>query len=116
MRLCLSLLAHWSHDDPDSPELQRLLAEVRAKDSISERSLSDHNLDYLSQLFDPAGITDVPATFETANWVLELFDSFYHHAAPFDSRALFNAWRRCRADPRCGLELSRIREIGVPAG
>lgn len=113
--LCLSLLARWRHDEPDSPDLARLLVEVRDKNPTLVSSYSEANLQKLSQLFTPAGITGVPSSFESATWALGLFDRFYHHAAPFDSRGVFNAWRRCRIDPRCGSELPRIRQIGLPA-
>ncbi|MFP6628643.1 MAG: fused MFS/spermidine synthase [Myxococcota bacterium] len=112
---CLTWTARWRHDEPDSPALARLLYELRSKNASHAKSFSEANLQQISPLFGPTGITGIPLSFEAATWVLDLFDRFYHHGAPFDSRGLFNAWRRCRMDPRCGSELPRIRQIGLPA-
>jgi hypothetical protein len=110
---CVTLIARWRHEDPSSPRLARSLRELRRDEDVVD-TLSDSNLDYIAQLFEAGGITDVPPTYDTARIVLGLFDRFYHHGVPFDSRALRAAWEHCsRDDPRCASGLESVRNLGV---
>lgn len=112
---CLTLIAHWRHEDPGSPRLAHVLRRLRRDEAVSA-TLSEGNLAYVGQLFEAGGIADVPPTYDTARIVLGLFTNFYHHALPFEPRALRAAWERCsRDDPRCASGLRAVRGLGLLA-
>jgi hypothetical protein len=87
---CLTVLARWRYDDPDSEELAKFL---RARDGIDPRQIQS-----LAALFGdgPTGAMTPPR----ARRATELFGMHYYHAIPFDRAALDATWRRCRA-PDC---------------
>jgi spermidine synthase len=102
---CLSLLAQWRHDEPASPEPERILRE-HPEISIGERQLAE-----IAEFFDGAGPAqagdlDPTEAARRASW----FARLYHHAAPFDVDAFEAIWSRCRdADGGASCTESRAR-------
>ncbi len=90
-RLCLTALARWRHDEPDSPELAAALERFGGR-------FQPRQLAALAALYDeglPGAVTPAQARAATEN-----FGYHYHHAVPFDRAALDATWRRCRK-PDC---------------
>jgi predicted membrane-bound spermidine synthase len=95
---CAALLARWIHDHPESPRLREALAQVR-RTRPTPAPLTDANLVPLAALFDGAGTA--PASKRPllrATQTTQRFARFYHHAAPFDRRALARVWSGCASD------------------
>jgi spermidine synthase len=100
-RECATLLARWMHDDPDSPELARVLAEQRKLGGNYE-DLSEPNLTVLASLFgDGPGRLDPHGIEKMTNLYLD----YYYDAEPFRIEALRASWPTC-----LGAECARARE------
>jgi spermidine synthase len=95
---CATLFARWGIDHPDSARLESTLAEVRENAKGSNPGLAPASLARLRALFAgrvPAVADD--ASLARAEAVTDRFVRHYHHAVPFDRRALDRVWNRCRA-------------------
>lgn len=89
--LCATLFAEWRHEDPASERVPILLDAAR-RDARLQPLLEPKRLASLVRLFDPM---------TTATPDRELFERFYHHAAPFapaDSAATGIEPGRARGD------------------
>ncbi|MGI9590813.1 MAG: fused MFS/spermidine synthase, partial [Myxococcota bacterium] len=90
-RLCATALASWLHDEPDSPELARLIARYASY-------VPPRKVEALARFYGdgvPGPVTPVLARQATRQFGLH-----YHHALPFQREALEATWRRCR-QPDC---------------
>ncbi|UCE84566.1 MAG: fused MFS/spermidine synthase [Deltaproteobacteria bacterium] len=109
---CVTLLAQWSHDDPDSPALRRTRAHPSA--SRAEAGL----LEELVRFYDGRAPEATPITPRAAQRITRLYEQYYFHAAPFDRAALERVWRDCGdAQPgRCAAARSRAEARVGPLG
>jgi len=96
LRECAVLLAHWSHETPDSRLREEILEQLRRRRAEAEH-FEPRTLAILTSFFaagpgrlQPAGIREAT----------ELFFDYYHPAEPFRAEALRGTWRGC-ADPEC---------------
>jgi spermidine synthase/MFS family permease len=109
---CATLFAHWSYQEPDSPQLAESLAEGRTKARLA-KALQPRVLEGLVRLFGPDATAGRPSSFRLASDLTRVFTKYYAHAAPFDAESLRAAWRRCAAtDPRCEAGLERAVGMG----
>jgi predicted membrane-bound spermidine synthase len=103
--LCMTALARWRHDEPDSPELAERVQRHLDGDVMRLATLMSFYDDGL-----PAPLT--PAK---ANWATEKFGLHYYHALPFERAALDETWKRCRL-PECWPARREARVLlGEPA-
>lgn len=110
---CATLFAQWRYEAPGSPELPRLLARMRHSPAVADQ-LSPDRLAKLTWLFDAGTLPDVPYDYKSAARGSRLFVDHYHHAAPFDGRALAVIWSRCSGDDRCQNGADLHRDMGTP--
>jgi SAM-dependent methyltransferase len=97
-RQCVTVLAHWQHEVPDSPLREELQAEILAQPHVA-RSMDMRVVGPIARLYGDGPVaTDVTDPLEAAMEVSHLFSVHYHHAAPFSREALAAAWARCEAD------------------
>jgi predicted membrane-bound spermidine synthase len=103
--LCVTSLARWQHDEPDSPELAKRVQ--RYLDGDVSR------LEMLMSFYDD-GLPG-PITPAKAHRATEQFGLHYHHALPFERTALDATWKRCRT-PECWPARREARVLlGEPA-
>jgi spermidine synthase len=95
---CLTLLAHWAHEVPNSPARQRLLAKIRETPSAARRTKLAL-LEPLSRLYGTALEVESKQVLSSAQRATQLFSTYYHHAAPFSRELLAQLWRRCESEP-----------------
>ncbi len=95
---CLTLLASWAHDDPDSPERRRIEAAIRRHPVYSQRTPLELVVP-LSRLYGTAAGETGTDALGAAQRATEQFVTYYHHAAPFSRLALSDLWQRCQAEP-----------------
>jgi hypothetical protein len=95
---CLTLLAHWAHEVPNSPARQRLVAKIRETPSLAKRTRLAL-LEPLSRLYGTAGEVESKQALRVAKQATQHFSTYYHHAAPFSRELLAQLWRRCESDP-----------------
>jgi predicted membrane-bound spermidine synthase len=91
LRECTSVLAHWYHEQPHSPELAATLDRWQAQ-------VPRVRVERLARLYGegpPGTLTPQQAR----RWT-ESFASGYYHGLPFERAALDSIWRRCRG-PEC---------------
>jgi predicted membrane-bound spermidine synthase len=94
-RECAVVLARWHRDEPNSAERERLLARSRRRPTYRE-ALSADTLTRLARLFsDGETAPKGPGGLAAAKRATELFVDYYHHAVPFERRALAAIWRAC---------------------
>jgi predicted membrane-bound spermidine synthase len=90
-RLCVTVLAEWMSDEPESPELAEVLERYRGRfQPKAVATLAKFFGDGVSGTVTPALAVEATAQ----------FGIHYHHAIPFDREALEATWRRCRS-PDC---------------
>ena len=94
---CLTLLAHWAHEVPNSPPRERLLAHIREDPALAERTKLAL-LEPLSQLYGNGASVAPGGVLEAANQASSQFARYYHHSAPFDREVLADLWNRCETD------------------
>jgi spermidine synthase len=96
---CVTLLAHWEFESPDSLERGRVVADILGDAARANRT----PLDRLAVLADLYGAgppaADAAEALAVARRSTEQFVAWYHHAAPFSRSALDARWRRCEEDP-----------------
>jgi len=104
---CATVLARWTASYPGSPRLAKSAREIRAADYTGRRenSLKATTIDALAELYrgNPLTAPKSPGPVKNAIATSRLYASHYHHAFPFDRRALRRAWSRCdlRAGQTC---------------
>jgi SAM-dependent methyltransferase len=95
---CVALLAEWSAESPRSWRLDDILARIRERPTVAERT----DLELVGPLSRLYGDAESAAwggnTVDAATEASETFARYYHHAAPFSRAALASVWRRCEAD------------------
>jgi predicted membrane-bound spermidine synthase len=96
---CLTFFARWAHDHPQSPRRQTALAEVRRNLGPRRASFAPRKIADIRTFFD-GKIDDSAIRLKRAERLTDRFTMHYHHAAPFDERALEAIWNRCRG-PGC---------------
>jgi hypothetical protein len=114
---CVTLLAAWRHDAPNSPALARLIGKAA---SLAEEGAAPDAAQVapLARLFGAdGGAAPTPRqTLEAA----ERFASHYTHAAPFSRAALASLFTRCTEAPgqsaACALALARTEQMLGPLG
>jgi len=100
---CAALFAAWRREHPGSPLLATALADIRHA-YTGDGVLFDPNLDRIGALFDgrqpppAAGPDERPLA--RARRVSNDYALYYHHAVPFDRRALTQVWSLC-TNPAC---------------
>jgi spermidine synthase len=103
-KLGATLLAQWQTERPTSPQLGRLLENFWRSEKLHQ-GLQPADFARLQALLggDPAALAgDCDAARRTS----ALFETYYHHAAPFRRDALLEAWRNC-PEGRAGLGSNR---------
>jgi hypothetical protein len=111
-RRCATVLAHWTHDAPESPALRDTLAWAQQDEGLREEFESG-KLALLAELFDADNFQNAPDTYASARGITKLFTDYYEHSAPFDIDVLSDAWWRCTGDDRCESVGSRYRKMGA---
>jgi spermidine synthase len=94
---CLTRLAKWTYDVPQSRARERVLARIREDPTLAERT-HPGLIEPLSRLYGGDAAETPDGILATANRASQLFAEHYHHAAPFDRRHLAELWDRCAAD------------------
>jgi predicted membrane-bound spermidine synthase len=100
---CAALFAAWRREHPGSSLLSSALADFR-RAYTGDGVLFDPNLDRIAALFD--GAQPAPAAtpderpLARAQRVSSDYVTYYHHAMPFDRRALSQVWGLC-TNPAC---------------
>jgi hypothetical protein len=98
--VCVTMLAQWRHDQPDSPARARLERELRENlpNGLGLRDLE--MVDSVSRLFgsEPSS-ADAAVSLEEAREATTLFAAYYYQGAPFSRRALAEIWSRCQGKP-----------------
>ena len=98
-RECVTLLAEWQREVPNSPARARVIQAIRSQPRIASLT----RLGLVAQLAPLFGSGPAPpdgdAAWQAAKRASDLFSSHYHHAAPFSRRQLAELWRRCEAHP-----------------
>jgi SAM-dependent methyltransferase len=115
---CVALLAHWTHEIPQSALRDRLVLSIR-RHPIASKKTPLELVEPLSLLYGNSGTG--PVSVEEALRASELFAGYYHHAAPFSRQALAAIWRRCVSDPaqreRCLAARDQAElSLGAPGG
>jgi predicted membrane-bound spermidine synthase len=90
-RECASALAHWYHEEPESPELAAELQRF-------EQQVSRPRVERLA-LLHGGGPSSALTPDEARQWT-ESFATGYYHGLPFEQSTLDAIWRRCRG-PEC---------------
>ena len=88
---CAVLLARWSHDDPESPQLREILEQQRRRVAGREHFEAE-KLETLASFFGDGPGRLSPAGIRHAT---DLFFDYAHAAAPFRAEALRSTWRAC---------------------
>ncbi|MEE9609304.1 MAG: fused MFS/spermidine synthase, partial [Myxococcota bacterium] len=107
--VCITLLAQWTHEVPDSPGREKLESAIRANPLLG-KVIDLRLVEPLSRLYsrEPRA-TDGPDALGAALQATDRFSRYYHHAAPFSRAALAQAWRRCEADPEFAEQCKQAR-------
>ena len=96
-RECVTLLAHWRHEVPDSRVRDRLVDEILEQPYLA-RTTNMPLVDTITRLYRDGPVDgDAADPLQAAMEVTYLFLTHHHHAAPFSRRALESAWARCEA-------------------
>jgi hypothetical protein len=120
---CQSLVAEWMSEDPDSRRFPRLLdriqswARVGLWTDMDGTPAQDHDLRTMASFFreSRSGLGDDEfVSLDEAKRATELYQRFYHHAAPFPKQGLINLWTNCRDQARD--TASCERQIGLSPG
>ncbi len=90
---CLTLLAQWAHESPDSRAFRVALARAR-----QDRQVNPGLVRALSRLFGGAD-GDGATSPQAAQQATSFYSRFYHHGAPFSRERLAAIWSRCGSDP-----------------
>lgn len=104
---CAVLAADWVASGLNPILLKEELARLRRVPRLRE-ILADERLGQLASLYD-ADADPGPVSPEEAEAAMDRFTSLYHHAAPFDRRALRHVLQSCEDSPysagRCAAQL-----------
>ena len=108
---CAAFLARWQLDYPDSERRAAALAASRGSSASAAEHLTDVHLAQIGELFGDGSAQLRPgAPVSRATATTQRFIFYYHHAIPFDRRALAAVWRACRTaacvEPRRRFEAS----------
>jgi spermidine synthase len=109
---CQVLLADWQREDPESPALQRVIAQAESAFAAEERT---PRLDEIALLLSGGPSASNGATTPQHSKRIErLFTSLYQHSVPFDPAKLLDTWSRCRDEAittrSCEADLERERQ------
>jgi hypothetical protein len=121
---CATFFARWAFDHPDSAHRGATLSELRRDLRPENPHIAPRLLGGLLTFY--TGRVDPESdelTSARAQRLTLRFLNYYHHAVPFDPRALEEAWDRCQGDgcdaaraqsekSLWGLDLSRARRAG----
>jgi len=80
--VCVTFLAHWYHDEPDSPAFRRLFRQAR---DFWGEDISDDLLVRVAGLWNTTGTKRPSAEQADAEQAAANFATFYSHALPFDA-------------------------------
>jgi spermidine synthase len=118
-RQCVTLLAHWQHEMPDSPLREKLQAEILTQPHFAGMT-REQTVDPVARLYGDGPIaTDGAADpVQAAIEASELYRAHFHHAIPFSREALAAAWDRCESDAersdRCRAARAQVeQELGT---
>lgn len=116
---CATLLAAWKRDDPGSPALRGILADLHVDPAKPPEGLREDTQQRLSRLLG-APTPGAPApTLDELRRLTAIFDRYGAFAEPFDRAILLGLWQRCAGggDARCVEEGERVRRrLGKAAG
>jgi len=104
---CATFLARWNFEYPESARRNETLAALRRHARPRNQNIAPPRLQELFTFYgggNPGGSDAVTA--EEAEQLTSRFLKHYHHAVPFDRRALEAAWDRCSGE---GCEAGRRR-------
>ncbi|MGI9591551.1 MAG: hypothetical protein ACR2P8_09295 [Myxococcota bacterium] len=93
---CLTLVAQWRYEDPDSPRLRRISAEL-AKLPFFDPAVVER----LTGFFDDSPVAE-SVTLESLQRDVSLYRVFFWSGAPFHPEALQRRLEACE-DPRCAV-------------
>ena len=104
--LCVTLLAQWRSEEPESVALERFA-------SRTDRS-GIELMEALEKFYsDDNGADDEPVLLDKAQAASERYVRHYHHVAPFDGESLLAEWAHCRVSPpsaeQCQEALTKMR-------
>jgi hypothetical protein len=96
-----TLLADWRRVDHGSEALNALIKEVRGMPSVGGL-VADEKLAVLGRLYggQPLLHLEGPRSLARAKRLSELYQTHYHHAAPFDRGVLRAIWGNCSIEGR----------------
>jgi spermidine synthase len=101
---CAVLLARWTAGHPDSPRLAQTAGEMRSPDhlGVGGTAPSAATIDALVELYRGQTLTAPEASGAVRNAIntSNHYATYYHHAFPFDRRAVRRAWSACASDQR----------------
>jgi class 3 adenylate cyclase len=108
-KLAVTLMAAWETERPDSPRLARVLTAFWRNASQLTKDLQPEDYVRLVSLMGDGVGAGGASAYDVAVHASDLFERYYHHAAPFHRDALLAIWRRCPgADGRCAAGLEKV--------
>jgi predicted membrane-bound spermidine synthase len=102
---CLTLIASWELDVPESDASEQLLTRLGSREAFSGVSAAE-SLSVLKLLL--GGVPPAEGgrlSLAEVRWRSQLYTNHYHHGTPFDRSVLADFWRRCK-DASFGTECS----------
>ena len=112
---CATVLARWTVSHPDSPRRTQVARDLRAADYTggSENLLPTRTIEALAELYrgHPLTALESPGPVTNAATTSHLYASYYHHAFPFDRKALHRAWSKCEANLQVVPACKRARRL-----
>jgi len=101
---CAVLLARWTASHPDSARLAQAARDMRSADYTggSANAPSTSTIESLVELYrgHPLTAPESPGPVRDAVNTSSLYAAYFHHAFPFDRRAVLQAWSKCAANQR----------------
>jgi len=109
---CATLLAVWRRHSSRPEKIEAYLRQLRRDWNIDVNR--DTNLDVIDALLSgETRSVEESLSLGRATMISKRFSSYYHHAFPFDRRALRAAWDACRGEA-CASERRRFEdELGA---
>ena len=111
---CVTFLARWAHEHPESARRQAVLAEVRRGLGAQQADLAPRRIGDVRLLFERE-FTASRLSYARVRELANVYATYHHHAVPFDEDVLDDVWSRCH-DLRCGTarrEVERMLEEGI---
>jgi spermidine synthase len=108
---CATLLAVWRRVSSRPEQVEAYLRQLRRAWNIDV--LRDTNLDVIEVLLSgELRSVDERQSLARAMMISDRFSSHYHHAFPFERRALRDAWHACRGEPCASARQGVENDVG----